>query len=132
MTYNFTVSDFHTYFAGNQKALVPNCASTEAGDGLQTILQVVGTRGNFNVGSMARSQMDEVGAAWVGANAKALMKKDVQVGWLSAAGLKGYRFPQLKENGMAEGRTQGNLTEWLRLNNGVKQVLRNAHIDLLP
>ncbi len=106
--------------------------AAKGGGALQTIIRAKSMRGNFNVGSMSRSQMDEVGTAWVGPNARAMMKGDAQIGWTSADGLKTYRFPQLKENGLAAGRTQGNLTEFLRLDNGQTDILRNAHIDLLP
>lgn len=34
VTYNFTVADFHTYFAGNQKAFVHNCACAVAAEAL--------------------------------------------------------------------------------------------------
>ena len=61
-----------------------------------------------------------------------IMKGGEQIGWRSADGLKTYRFPQTKTQGFAAGKTQGNLTEFIRLDNGKLQATRNAHIDLLP
>jgi RHS repeat-associated protein len=88
-------------------------------------------RGNFNIGSFTRTEMDMAGLAWVGPGARPMMKNDVQIGWTSADSLKTYRFPELKGGGFAAGRTQGNLTEFIRLSSKKTQVLRNAHMDLL-
>ena len=86
--------------------------------------------GNFNIGRMARGQMDELGQTWVGKGARP-MGKNGSMGWVSADGLKTYRFPQLKKNGQAAGQTQGNLTEYFRAEDGALKVLRNAHVDLM-
>lgn len=87
--------------------------------------------GNFSIGKMARGQMDELGSAWVGSGARPIMSKNGQIGLVSADGLKTYRFPQLKNNGVAAGRTQGNLTEYVKGDDGKLRVLRNAHVDLI-
>jgi len=104
---------------------------SKGGDSIQAILHTKKKFGNFNIGSMSRSKMDEVGQAWVGPNAKPMMKKDQLIGYTSQDGLKTYRLPQLKQRGVAAGQTQGNLTEYV-IDNGNKTVIRNAHIDLIP
>jgi len=82
---------------------------------------------------MTRAQMDEIGMAWVGPNARPMINRESEhIGWYSSDKLKGYRFPQEKGQGFFTGKTRGNLTEAIILENGKMQPIRNAHIDLIP
>lgn len=112
--------------------MAANDAARGGGDTLQAILQIKSKVGNFNIGRMSRTQLDDLGLSWVGPNATALTKKGEQIGWASADGMKSYRFPLLKKNGQAAGTVQGNLTENIQLPNGKIEELRNAHVDLMP
>ncbi len=97
---------------------------------LQHILGAKSQTGNFNIGSLSRTQMDQVGLDWVGKGASPMMKGSEQIGWVAEGGMKTYRFPALKQSGVAAGEVQGNLTEYV-MEGGRKVVLRNAHINLV-
>jgi len=60
------------------------------------------------------------------------MDRGRQIGWISADGLKIYRFPAEKKRGFFAGKIRGNLTEAVILDGGKRQIIRNAHIDLTP
>jgi RHS repeat-associated protein len=118
--------------AANRSLTILNPTFAPKGDfdSLQSILGAKSQTGNFNIGSLTRMQMERVGLDWVGAGARPMVRGGVQIGWISDDGLKTYRFPALKQVGVAAGHTQGNLTEYV-IEAGRKIVLRNAHIDFI-
>ncbi|MCA1790112.1 MAG: RHS repeat-associated core domain-containing protein, partial [Thioalkalivibrio sp.] len=96
-------------------------------DVMQTIFEVGKNKGNFGVGSMSREKADQLGRAWVGDNARPLMKNGKQTGLISEDGSKVYRSASEKRK---TGRYQANLEEITTNSNGQRAVIRNAHIDI--
>ena len=79
---------------------------------------------------MTAEYADEVGKAWVGPNARPIVKNGQVIGYISQDGTKVYRFPALKHSGIAKGRVQANLEEFCINEQGQRVKIRNGHIDI--
>jgi len=107
-------------------------ASDDIDEVYNSIFATMVQRGNFNIGSFSRKQMNEIGMQWVGANPQEIIKQGKLFGFRNSAGTRIFRLPRLKRNGVAAGRTQGNLVEVERDSKGnFVRELRNAHMDLI-
>jgi hypothetical protein len=124
-------SAFRSLFTnGSSKAL--RNASDDIDEVYNSIFATMVQRGNFNIGSFSRAKMNEIGMQWVGSNPKEIIKQGKLFGFKDSSGTKIFRLPRLKRNGVAAGRTQGNLVEILRDNRGnFVREMRNAHMDII-
>jgi RHS repeat-associated protein len=92
---------------------------------LNTLMEAAAAKGNYGLGSATYDEAMAIGESWVGPNARLMSSGE---GWISADGLRAFRFPALKGSGL----TQANV---LRLETNAwlpsrSIVIANGHITI--
>jgi hypothetical protein len=55
--------------------------------------------GNFGIGRGTVAEANAAGLEWVGSGYRPILRGKEEIGWISADGLRVYRFPELKKGG---------------------------------
>ena len=101
---------------------------------LQEVVEHLGSNLNYRVrGVSTYEESNRLGRLWVGENYSVVKKGGVEIGWNSADGLRGYRFPTQKRNSnYAETGVQANF-ETYKINpiNNRKEKIGNAHLNIM-